>query len=44
MNKYLKWFRLIVWIGILVNLSVAIPAILAPQLKTLLHSELSNSG
>ena len=32
MNKYLKWFRLIVWIGILVNLSVAIPAILAPQL------------
>jgi mono/diheme cytochrome c family protein len=32
MNKFLKWFRLIVWIGILVNLSVAIPAILAPQL------------
>jgi hypothetical protein len=32
MNKFLKWFRIVVWIGILINLTLAIPAILAPQL------------
>ena len=32
MNKSLKWFGRIVWIGILINLSMAIPAILSPRL------------
>ena len=30
MNKYLKWFCPIVWVGILVNLGFAIPAIFFP--------------
>jgi len=32
MNKPLKWFCRVVWIGILVNLTVIIPAIAAPQI------------
>ncbi len=32
MNKYLRWFGRVVWIGILVNLALAIPAIFAPRL------------
>ncbi len=30
-NTYLKWFRLVVWLGILVNLSFAVPAVFAPS-------------
>ncbi|MEP6818579.1 MAG: hypothetical protein ABJA18_03530, partial [bacterium] len=32
MNKSLKWFGRIVWIGILINLTLAIPAIISPRL------------
>jgi len=32
MNKALKWFSRIVWIGILLNLTIAIPAIVSPQI------------
>ena len=32
MNTHLKWFGRIVWIGILLNLTIAIPAILSPRL------------
>jgi mono/diheme cytochrome c family protein len=32
MNKSLKWFGRIVWIGILLNFTIAIPAILSPRL------------
>jgi hypothetical protein len=32
MNTSLKWFSRIVWLGIFVNLAIAIPAIAAPQL------------
>jgi mono/diheme cytochrome c family protein len=32
MNKYLKWFRRVVWLGIIFNLCFAIPSLVAPQL------------
>jgi len=32
MNKYLKWFTRVVWVGIIFNLAVAVPSILTPQL------------
>ena len=31
MNRYLKWFCPVVWIGILVNLGFALPAIFFPE-------------
>jgi mono/diheme cytochrome c family protein len=32
MNKYLVWFRRVVWLGILMNLFFIIPSLFAPQL------------
>ncbi|HEX8844305.1 MAG TPA: c-type cytochrome [Pyrinomonadaceae bacterium] len=32
MNKYLKWFRIVVWLGIIMNLFFVIPSLFAPQL------------
>ena len=31
MNRSLKWFSRVVWLGIVVNLAIAIPSIVAPQ-------------
>ena len=31
MNAYLKWFSIVVWIGILVNLYFAVPALFVPE-------------
>ncbi|MBI1803214.1 MAG: hypothetical protein HY033_05545 [Ignavibacteriae bacterium] len=31
MNTYLKWFQRVVWVGIVVNLLFALPALLAPD-------------
>ncbi|HEY0003784.1 MAG TPA: hypothetical protein VGB17_03150, partial [Pyrinomonadaceae bacterium] len=32
MNKYLKWFRRVVWLGIIMNLLFVVPSIFTPQL------------
>jgi hypothetical protein len=32
MNKYLRWFRRVVWLGIIMNLFFIIPSLFAPQL------------
>lgn len=32
MNKWLKWFRRVVWLGIIMNLFFVVPSILTPQL------------
>ena len=31
MNGYLKWFSIVVWVGILVNLYFAVPALFVPD-------------
>ena len=35
-NNYLKWFCRLIFVGIVINLSFAIPALLAPQFLTTL--------
>ena len=34
MNTYIRWFQRIIWVGIVMNMFFAIPALFAPALLT----------